>query len=81
MNTKRKRLIYQSCHRGCKETDILLGEFAKIHLGNFTDTELDLYEKFINESDYNIFAWLTNSEELPEKYNNNIINMLINFHL
>ena len=35
MNNKEiliKRLQYQSWHRGCKETDIILGDFAKSEL-------------------------------------------------
>lgn len=76
-----KRLLYQSNHRGCKETDMILGEFAKVHLKDFTEEEIDLYEKFINESDYDIYAWLTNSKDLPEKYDNYLINMIKAFNL
>lgn len=63
-----KRLLYQSWHRGCKETDMLLGQFAKKHLHEFSDEELVLYEQFLEENDWNIYAWLTQQLPFPEPY-------------
>ena len=37
-----KRLLYQSFHRGCKETDALLGKFSRKYLSDFKrDREKD----------------------------------------
>ncbi len=66
--TRLKRLLYQSWHRGCKETDFLLGRFARARLSSMDDDTLELYEQFIKESDWDIYAWLTGSLEAPEKY-------------
>ena len=63
-----KKLIYQSWHRGCKETDILLGLYAKSNLEDLTDSELDLYEKFITEDDWDIYAWFVGKLESPSEY-------------
>ncbi len=38
--TRRKRLLYQSSHRGTKESDLLLGAFAAAHLDVFTPAQL-----------------------------------------
>ena len=38
--TEKKELIYKSTHRGCKETDILLGNFATSCIDSLTDSEL-----------------------------------------
>ena len=40
-----KQLLYRSKHRGCKETDILLGKFAEEKITNFSDEKLNLYQK------------------------------------
>ena len=45
------RLLYRSWHRGCKETDILLGDFAKAMLGELTDDELSDYEELLTVDD------------------------------
>ena len=63
-----KRLLYRSLHRGCKETDILLGKYAQGKLDNFDDSELQLYKDFIEEDDLGIYNWIVGKEEAPEKY-------------
>ena len=71
--TRLKRLLYQSWHRGCKETDFLLGRFARARLSCMDDETIDLYEKFIEESDWDIYAWLTGSIEPPKHYQDTFI--------
>ena len=39
-DTRRKRLLFRSWHRGTKETDLLLGSFAEQHLAGFTADRL-----------------------------------------
>ena len=39
-----KKIIYQSCHRGCKETDFILGDFAKAKVAQFNMDKLTLYQ-------------------------------------
>ena len=36
----KKQIIYRSSHRGTKEMDLLLGNFVKKHINNFSETEL-----------------------------------------
>lgn len=74
-----KRLVYQSCHRGCKETDFLLGNFAKEKVAGFSDEQLSQYESFINEDDWDIYAWLTGKLPFPERHDNNTIKLLREF--
>lgn len=59
LHTHMKKLRYRSWHRGCKETDIVLGSFAEQHLETLTASELALYERFLNENDVDIWDWLT----------------------
>ena len=42
-----KKLLYQSCNRGCKETDLIIGEFAKENLGKMTDEEINLFSEIL----------------------------------
>lgn len=60
-----RRIRYRSWHRGCKETDEVLGNFADKALYQLdSDTELDLYEELLDEQDANIWDWLTNKIDL-----------------
>jgi antitoxin CptB len=58
-------LIYRSWHRGSKETDILLGDFAKSQIYTLKDDELEIYSKLIEESDWDIYEWILNEEISP----------------
>jgi antitoxin CptB len=60
-----RRIRYRSWHRGCKETDVILGQFADkaLHLLQ-TEGELDLYESLLDEQDVDIWNWLTDKTSL-----------------
>lgn len=85
MNNKEKadflrELIHKSWHRGCKETDILLGKFARNSLGEMSDEFLNVYKEFIYEADWDIYAWITQEQITPEKYTE-IVNVIQQFHI
>lgn len=61
-----KKLLYRSCYRGCKETDYLIGNYAKENIEKIVD--LNLYEAFLNENDGNIYDWIMNKIATPEQY-------------
>ena len=63
-----KQVLYRSQHRGCKETDILLGKYIVEKINEFDDEKLDLYQKFINEDDLAIYDWILSRLNVPEEY-------------
>ena len=77
---KRKKLLYQSIHRGCKEIDILLGDFAKKFISSLSDKELFQYEKILNEEDNYLYKILLKKETIPSHIDKKLINMIINFN-
>lgn len=58
-----KRLHFRSHHRGWKETDLVMGNFADRELAALTPEELLAYEALLEESDADIWDWLV--EKLP----------------
>lgn len=62
----RKQLFYRSTHRGCKETDFLIGEFAKVKLEEISD--LELFGRFLEEDDLQIYDWILGKEQEPQCY-------------
>lgn len=62
------KIIYQSWHRGCKETDIILGDFAKSNVPSFDDKKLGLYKKLISEDDWDIYNWFVGRDKTPTEY-------------
>jgi antitoxin CptB len=54
-----KRLRYRSWHRGCKETDLILGSFADNQLISLDPALIPIYERLLDENDADIWNWLT----------------------
>ncbi|KIH94153.1 tpr repeat protein [Sporothrix brasiliensis 5110] len=63
--TMRARLLYQSRKRGTLESDLLLSTFASAHLATMTATQLEQYDRFLDENDWDIYYWVTQEENTP----------------
>ena len=51
----RKKLLYKASHRGTKEMDILMGNFADEFIQLFDDLELSLLDFFLDQDDDHIY--------------------------
>ncbi len=60
-----KRLYYQSWHRGTREMDLILGRFADQFLQTMTPKEQAEYALFLEESDSDLWGWISGSLEIP----------------
>jgi antitoxin CptB len=65
IETRRKRLIFRSWHRGTKEMDLLLGSFADKHVPGFSGEELESYDALLQISDPDLYNWITGVEDPP----------------
>ncbi len=79
IETRRKRLLYRSAKTGMKETDLLLGAFARQHLATFSPRQLALYETILETGDPQIYAWLAGRETVPPAYDNDVMKLLQRF--
>ena len=77
--TRLRRLVYQSSYTGMKETDLLLGRFAKLHLHGLTDDELGQYEALLDAGDDRIYAWVVAGEPAPQMHDNRVLNLIKEF--
>ena len=59
---KIKQLTYRSWHRGCKETDVILGHFADSQLASLSDEDINIFEQLLEEFDADIWKWLVQKE-------------------
>ena len=75
--TRIKRLIYRSAYTGTKETDLLLGAFARDVLPGMAAAELDAYEELLDAGDPLIWAWASGQEKPPANMDNPALNALI----
>lgn len=64
----RARLVYQSRKRGTLESDLLLSTFARDFLPTMSVSELNEYDKLLDEADWDIYYWATEQRATPERW-------------
>lgn len=75
----KKEIIYRSVHRGCKETDFLIGEFVVANIDNLMDNDLALLKKFILEDDLMIYEWILKKKNPFAQYSG-LVEKMREFH-
>ncbi|KKA28541.1 hypothetical protein TD95_002244 [Thielaviopsis punctulata] len=58
---------HQSRKRGILESDLLLSTFAAAHLPTMTRAQLEAYDKFMDENDWDIYYWATQPDLPPSE--------------
>ena len=81
LETWRKRLLYRSTYRGNKENDILLGQFARAHIGDFGAAELDQYESLLAVGDNDIYDWVSGKTPVPADQDTPVVRKLLAFRV
>ncbi len=76
----KKKLLYRSCNRGCKENDLILGNFVVNNINNLTTHELHLLYNFLDEQDNDIFKWITGQQIIPDTLQNSLMIKIIHYN-
>ncbi len=71
-----KRLAYRSKYTGTKETDTLLASFVDRHLAHLTPQQLDQYEALIENSDPDLYMWISGQKPIPKQWDNEVMALL-----
>lgn len=76
-----KKLLYKSKNRGCKETDLILGNFAEKFIYHMNIDELNDFARILEASDANIYDWFTNKASPPDHINSKVLQQLLMFNI
>ncbi|WP_306027381.1 succinate dehydrogenase assembly factor 2 [Stappia sp. MMSF_3263] len=76
---RRKRILYRCQHRGMKEMDILLGGYAKAHIGSLPDEKLDILERLMDVPDQDLFNWMIGRVAVPAEHDTDIYRSVVAF--
>lgn len=66
LHMRRKKLLYRANYRGFKEADLLIGGFAKVHLSELNEVELDEFEALLKFEDRDLYNWATEKKPAPQ---------------
>ncbi len=79
--TREKRLRFRCWHRGTKELDLLLGNFADRHLADLSPEQLDRLETLLDLPEPVLYNWITGQEPPTAAYDHDVMALLRNFKL
>lgn len=80
INSYKKKLKFRSDHRGCKETDIIFGQFSDEMLDLLNESQLKEYEQLLDIPDVDFYNWITETKDLPDNFNNSVFNLVKQNH-
>ncbi|MBO0664456.1 succinate dehydrogenase assembly factor 2 [Jiella sp. MQZ9-1] len=81
LDVRRRKALFRSWHRGIREMDLVLGQFADARIGTMSDNELTDYEHLMEAPDRDLFAWLTGESETPQNYDTPMFRQIRAFHV
>lgn len=80
LDPRRRRILFRCWHRGMREMDLIMGQFADHEIDRLTDEELDEFERLIEVPDRDLLGWLTGEKATPENYDLPVYRKVKAFH-
>jgi antitoxin CptB len=68
LEIRRKRMKFQCWHRGIREMDLILGNFADKFLAELTEVELDDLSDLLDQSDPDVYQWIVGQSPVPPAF-------------
>lgn len=63
----KKKILYRCNKRGCRESEIILGNFLKQHINNTNNDLLSDLDLLLSHDDNEILEWIHNKKTPPLK--------------
>ena len=75
-----KRLRFRAWHRGVREADLMVGGFFDRHHRDWSEAEMDWFERLLEEQDVDILAWACGTATPPERFDGDMMSRLKQLH-
>lgn len=79
LDARRKKLLYRCGHTGTKETDLLLGAFARDHLAELSPVQVDRLEALVVNPDPDLFNWISGRVPVPPEWDNDVFRLICRY--
>lgn len=79
LDVRRRKLLFRAWHRGMREMDLILGQYADRHIVGFSDEQLDEFEQIIEVLDRDLFKWVTGESPIPEAFDTPLFRDIVAF--
>ena len=76
---RRKRVLFRSSRRGMRESDFILGGFARRHVEGMSAEQIERFEALLERNDPELMAWVSGAQPVPAKWDNDVMRLLQDF--
>lgn len=76
LDARRKRAVFRSMRRGTRESDIVLGGFARHHLARLDATQIGRFESLLERNDNELLSWIGGWEPVPTEFDHDVMALL-----
>lgn len=80
LDARRRKALYHAWHRGIREMDLLLGQFADAAIGDLSESDLSDFETLMDVPDPDLFSWISGRVEVAENYDTGLFRQIREFH-
>lgn len=81
LDPRRRKALFRAWHRGMREMDLLLGQFADARIAAMSESDLATFEKLLEDvADRDLLAWFTGETPVEAEYDTSVWNALVAFH-
>lgn len=76
LDARRKRILFRSLRRGTKESDLVIGGFARVALPGLDAAQLDALEALLDRPDPELLGWAIGLHPVPAEFDTDVMAML-----
>lgn len=79
LDPRRRKLLFRAWHRGMREMDLILGQYADQYIVGFSDAQLDEFEQLLEILDRDLLKWVTAEAPTPAEQDTPLFRDIIAF--
>ena len=80
LDPRRRKILFRCWHRGTKEMDMVLGQFADEALAGLEDPDLADLEILMEYPDRDLFSWISGEIAPPREVLTDVYSKITRFH-
>ena len=80
LDARRRRARVRAWRRGLREMDLIMGGFFDAHGATLSADELAEFEALLDESDRDVFSWISGELPLPADRDGPVFRRITAFH-
>jgi antitoxin CptB len=77
LDVRRRKALFRSWHRGTREADLILGQFADAEIAGLTLAELEQYEALLDAPESDLLDWVMGRTQVPAQFDTPVFEKLL----